>query len=164
MEVPKLYQFTLLIVIVGMLLGVGILALDKFGTAAKDSTAVTYETVAVASGSGSTANDDVTAVSFFGNMSVNSTDNVINIGNGVADVRVNWTTAGLLDVHSANFSDGNYNVSYTYLADTNAFTATSNTVTELSTIASTWLGLIITIAVLAIIITLVVRSFAFKGR
>jgi len=80
MEVGGLYQFVLLLVLVGMILGVGILVLDKF--------------------SGSS---------------------------GV-------TTA--------------------------AQTALNATRTELGTIATTWLGLIVTIAILAIILTLVIRSFA----
>lgn len=82
MEVGELYQFILLIVLVGMILGVGILAIDKFST----STGVTSA----------------------------------------------------------------------------ASTALNNTRTELGNIASNWLGLIVTIAVLAIIITLVVRSFAMR--
>ena len=83
MEVGQLYQFVLLIVLVGMLLGVGILTLDKFSAAS-----------------------------------------------GV-------TSAAQL--------------------------ALNNTRSELGTIASTWLGLIVTIAVLAIILVLVIRSFA-RGR
>lgn len=84
MEIGQLYQFVLLIVLVGMLLGVGILTLDKF---------------AAASG--------VTAA---------------------------------------------------------AGTALNATRSELGTIASTWLGLIIVIAVLAIILTLVIRSFGMGRR
>jgi hypothetical protein len=84
MEIGSLYQFVLLIVLVGMLLGVGILAIDKFSSSS-----------------------------------------------GVTGA---------------------------------ASTALNNTRTELGNIASTWLGLIVTIAVLAIIITLVIRSFAFKQR
>lgn len=84
MEVGQLYNFVLLIVLVGMLLGVGILALDKFS-----------------------ASTGVTAA---------------------------------------------------------AQTSLNNTRTALGTISSTWLSLIITIAVLAIIIGLVVAGFAMAGR
>lgn len=84
MEVGALYQFVLLIVLVGMLLGVGILTIDKFSASSGVTTA--------------------------------------------------------------------------------AQTALNNTRTELGTIASTWLGLIITIAVLAIILVLVIRSFGGAGR
>ena len=80
MEVGGLYQFVLLLVLVGMIIGVGVLVLDKFSTS---------------SGVTSTAS-----------------------------------------------------------------TALNNTRAEIATIASTWLGLIVTIAVLAIILTLVIRSFA----
>ena len=83
MEVGQLYQFVLLIVLIGMLLGVGILVLDKFA-----------------------ASTGVTAA---------------------------------------------------------AQEALNSTRDELGTIATTWLGLIITIAVLAIILVLVIRSFS-QGR
>ena len=82
MEVNDLYQFVLLIVLVGMILGVGILVLDKFAGA----TGVT----------------------------------------------------------------------------TDAATALNNTRDALADIATSWLGLIITIAVLAIILTMVIRSFVIQ--
>ncbi len=80
MEIGGLYQFVLLLVLVGMILGVGILVLDKFAS----STGVTAA----------------------------------------------------------------------------AATALNNTRAEIATISSTWLGLIVTVAILAIILTLVIRSFA----
>ena len=84
MEVGGLYQFVLLIVLVGMLIGVGVLALDKFAS----STGVT----------------------------------------------------------------------------TAAQTAINGTRAEISAIATNWLGLIVTIAVLAIIITLVIRGFGGSAQ
>lgn len=84
MEVKNLYSFVLLVVLVGMLIGVGVLTLDKFSSA----TGVTAAAQ--------------TAI------------------NGARD--------------------------------------------EVSTIATTWLGIIVTIAVLAIILTLVVGSFAGNRR
>ena len=82
MELNDLYQFVLLIVLVGMILGVGLLVLAKFS-----------------------ASSSVT---------------------GTAE------------------------------------TALNNTITALAEIASSWLGLIITIAILALILTLVVRSFVIR--
>lgn len=84
MEVAGLYQFVLLLVLVGMILGVGILVLDKF-----------------AQTSGVTA------------------------------------TAAL---------------------------ALNNTRDAMTPIASTWLPLIVTVAALAIVLTLVIRSFSINGR
>jgi len=79
MEISQLYSFVLLIVLVGMILGVGVLVLDKFQEA-------------------------------------------------------NTTSAA-------------------------ANTSLAGTVSALSPIASTWIPLIITVAVLAIILVLVIRSF-----
>lgn len=45
-----------------------------------------------------------------------------------------------------------------------ASTAINNTRDALTPIAATWLPLIVTVAVLAIILTLVIRSFAGQGR
>lgn len=84
MDVSDLYQFVLLVVLIGMLLGVGIVVLDNFQSA----TGVT-------------------------------------------------STAG---------------------------TAINNTRDALTPIASTWLPLIVTVAVLAIILTLVIKSFAGGRR
>jgi hypothetical protein len=83
MEIGNLYQLVLMLVLVGMILGVGILTLDKFA-----------------------ATSGITAAS-----------------------------AAVL----------------------------GNTTAALSPIASSWLPLIVTVAVLAIILTLVLRSFAFSG-
>lgn len=84
MEVGDLYQFVLLLVLIGMILGVGILVLDKFA-----------------------ASSGVTAT---------------------------------------------------------AQTAINATRDAITPIASTWLPLIVTVAVLAIILTLVIRSFAGQRR
>jgi MFS superfamily sulfate permease-like transporter len=84
MEIGELYQFVLLLVLIGMILGVGVLVLDKFGSA--------------------------TGVSNASSIAINATRDAI------------------------------------------------------TPIATTWLPLIVTVAVLAIILTLVIRSFAMKNR
>jgi hypothetical protein len=84
MELGDLYQFVLLLVLIGMILGVGILVLDNF-----------------ASSSG-----------------------------------VSATAAG----------------------------AINDTRDAMTPIASTWLPLIVTVAVLAIVLTLVIRAFSNQGR
>ena len=84
MEIGALYNFILLIVLCGMILGVGIIVLDKFSTSA-----------------------------------------------GISAT---------------------------------ASTAVNNTRTSLTPIASTWMPLIVTVAVLSIVLTLVIRSFGQQGR
>jgi len=84
MEIGQLYQFVLILVLVGMIVGVGILVLDKFST----STGVT----------------------------------------------------------------------------TTAQTALNSTRDAVSSVATDWLPLIVIIAVMAIVLGLVIRSFVGKGR
>lgn len=84
MEVGGLYQFVLLVILIGMLIGVGVLVLDNFAA----STGVTVK----------------------------------------------------------------------------AATAINATRDALSPIATTWLPLIVTVAVLAIVLTLVIKSFGGEGR
>jgi len=84
MEVGDLYQFVLLLVLVGMILGVGLITLSKF--------------------------EQTSGVSATASQALNDTQ------------------------------------------------------TALGDISSSWLSLIVTVAVLAIILTLVIRSFAVRGR
>ena len=82
MEVGELYQFVLMIILVGMIIGVGILVLDKFSAASGVTTA--------------------------------------------------------------------------------AATAINGTRDAISPIGTTWMPLVVTVAVLAIVLTLVIRSFAVR--
>jgi len=84
MELKDLYNFVLLIVLVGMIIGVGVLTLDKFST----STGVSAT----------------------------------------------------------------------------ASTAINNTRAEIANISTNWIGLIVTVSILAIILTLVIRSFGAGAR
>ena len=70
MELNKLNGFVLLIVLVGMILGVGVLIMDQFGTATKDSTSVVNESVAFIAAAGATTNDDVLTMVEISNQSV----------------------------------------------------------------------------------------------
>ena len=84
MEIGQLYQFVLMLVMIGMILGVGVLVLDNFRST---------------SGITATAN-----------------------------------------------------------------TSINDTIKALTPIASTWLPLIVTVSILAIILTVVIRSFSFRPR
>lgn len=158
MEFEQLQGFILLLVLLGMILGVGVLILDKFGIAVKDSTTITNEAVTITSGAGQLANDDVTSMSFFGNETINSSFTGIDF-----DEEINWTTAGVIAVNGT-FTDGAYNASYVYDADSTSTTTLAATTTAVAAISTTWLGLIVTIAILAIILTLVIRSFGGQKR
>lgn len=156
MDIKILRNFITMLVLIGMVLGVGVLTLDKFGTATKDSTTITHEVISIASGVGATANDDVTSVSFFGNSTYN-TDIDFVIGTDV-----NWTTAGAITARATNFTDGDYNISYLYDKDSKTTTSMGSVVSAITPLSTTWLPLIVTIAALAIILTMVVASFGRK--
>ena len=157
MEVKNLYPFVLIVILVGMVLGVGILVLENFGAAVKDSTDVVNESnTFIGAGVSTTTNDDVTAMTEISNGTVTCT--TFNTAIACA----NWTKPGVMSLSHTTFTDwtANYNVSYTYDADTDAYTASADTVTAMAAISTTWLPLIVTIAILAIILVLVVRSFS----
>ena len=146
----------LMFVLVGMILGVGILILDNFGVAVKDSTTITNETVTFTAGAGTLANDDVSAITLISNAT--RTCSTFNSASWCA----NWTTAGAITINVSTFVDltGNYNVTYVYDADSTSTDAMTSTTTALTAISSTWLALIITIVMLSIVLALVIRSFA----
>ena len=157
MEIKQLYPFALLVVIVSMVIGAGVLALDKFGVSVKEEATVVNESITIAGGTGTTSYDDLLSVTFFGNNS-DSTG-----GTYVLDSDVNWTAAGVITTH-ANFSGTEHNISYTFDADTPSTTAIFAGRTEVGNIASNWLGLIVTIAILSIIIVLIVTGFGKQTR
>ena len=98
------------------------------------------------------ANDDVTAFSIF----ENATSVFIN-GNITESKIVNFTSEGVLRV-SQIITDGVYNATYTYDADTSATTAVIGVHQGLDDFV-TWIPIIIIILSAAIILGLVMRSF-----
>jgi len=159
MEVKQLYPFALLVLLVAMIIGAGVLALDKFGNAAKVSTVVDNETVTMASNTGTTTNDDVTALTYVVNAS--NADVFIN-GNDTATTVINISTAGVITASIGGAES--WNVTYTYDADSAATTSIFAGRTEVSNVSTNWLGLIVTIAILSIIIVLIVTGFGKQAR
>lgn len=153
MEVKHLSAFVLMIVITGMILGVGVLVMNSFSTGIMDSESVINETIAMTSQTGQTANTNVTSLTFFGNG--NETFTI------PTDVNVSYP--GIITGNST-IADGDYNASYSYKQSTRSSVTIDNVVDSLAPIATTWFGLIITISILGIILTLVIRSFVGKDR
>lgn len=153
METKTLYPFILMMVLVGMLLGVGILTLDKFGQATRDSTTVTSESIAIAGDAGTTTYNNVTSVTFFGNV----TQNVSTTGGAV-----NVTSTGV--VSTAGYDNGTYAISYVYDASSVTTGSVGSTSTAISGIGANWLPLIVTIVALAIILGIVMSNFGGRRR
>ena len=161
--IEKLYSFVLLIVLVGMIIGVGILTLDKLSSATfykgesyNDTVAITINT---------TVNLD------FGNIT-----NVRAVWNGSSIFPSNCYTINTTDGHfiwynqTTNLDGGiegcdpdvstNFYAIYDYRNyHTATRDATASVSKEVANIATDWLGLIVTVFILSIILFFVVRSF-----
>ena len=159
MEIKQLQGFVLLIVLVGMILGVGILTLDKFGEAVKNDVTVINETIAVSSLTATTANNDVTAI----NSIYNQTLEVVVMTTGTGENNFTFSTGGTL-LFNGSIPNGDYLITYVYDADSAATTGLTNTASAMAPIATTWLPLIVTVGALAIVLGLVIASFSASNR
>ena len=159
MEVQQLYGFTLLILLVGMVLGVGVLVLDKFSTSVLDDTSGATTARFIYTNNYTTlTHNTVTASSY---ASYNGSGTAMTLEFDSAD---KWQATKVKLVSPTTSNGTAINVTYTYGADSEATDALQASRGELSTIATTWLGLVITIAILSIILLLVIRSFAGQKR
>ena len=157
MEVKQLYPVIMLFVMVGMVLGIGILTFDKFADAVKTPTTVN-DTVAMTAGVGAATYDELNSVTSAGN----STFLVTKFNEAGTDA-LNWTEAGVITMNTT--VDGNIWVVYNYDADSKTTTELDNVRDAAATISSSCMTLIITVVVLAIILTMVIGSFGnFGGR
>lgn len=164
MEVDKLAAFVIMIVAVGMIIGVGVLTLTKFGD-------VTYYTREGFNNSISpTGNNTHTALDF-GNISVSKVVNESSQATFSSDCYTLYTTNGTFWLHvlgnvTTCIWEGNaIDVVYDYKEYATATRdATNYAQAEIAKIASDWIGLIITIVALSIILFFVIRSFSGMGR
>jgi len=153
--ISGLYGFVLLIVMVGMIIGVGILVMDKFGGS-------TYY-------SGTDYNDTVTVANYtaqkldWGNVTFSS---IYANGTSVPSscYSINTTEGSFIYTNDTAVCDviqgDNFGVVYDYKNYATATRdATGSVVTEIAGIATDWIGLIITVAILAIILALVLVAF-----
>lgn len=161
MEINKLPSFVLLLILVGMLLGVGILTFGMFASADYKSRTVVNESVTwPAEGANvSLAHGNLTSLTSVINGSsdaVPSSNYTVYLSAGKITNLENssYCTAG--DTCYVNYVWNDYY--------TPATVSLNDASTASSAISSTWLSLIITIAVLAIIIGLVIAGFAMAGR
>ncbi len=158
MEIKYLQGFVLMLVFVGMLLGIGVLVIDKFGRATRDTVEITESGKNLSTGSALTLGQTYCL-------------SLVSLDNG--------TTTFSLDTNNLTFTDADScaisystvstcnnprcNITYKYGRVTSAATSMLNVNSAITPIASTWLTLIVTVAVLSIILGLVISSFAGGG-
>lgn len=155
MEIKDLVPIVLLFLFMGMLLGVGVLTIDKFGRATRTTTTVidTNNNLSVAGSVDFTDEYCLTIVS------IDNTTNTFEVNY----YNATWTDAdGCIMSHSAisGCRSPTCNITYTYGATTATATAMINTNTAITPIASTWLALLVTVVILAIILGIVITSFS----
>lgn len=158
METKELLGIVLLLVMVGMILGVGVLVLDKFGTATQTETAVAHENITVAASAATLTYHDIVSIDWIANGTQNKTT-----GFNIVGSQVNFTARGIV-VQAANWSDVWYEITYAYDKNESSTDTLTDTRAAITPISSTWMSLIVTIVILSIILTLVIRSFSFGGR
>ena len=152
MEAKQLVPVVLVLVMVGMILGVGVLVQDKFGEAVRDETVVTNESVTLSASAFVTVNSPLLAVASIENATAKF----------VYPTHLNFSSDGKVNVTALNGSTGVYDITYTYDAPSSATHTAANITSSVAPIATTWIPLIVTIAALAIILTLVITAFAQK--
>lgn len=158
MEYQKIPSMVLLLVSVALIVGVGVLLFDKFSDATKTSTAATDENVVISSTLGTLTNDELVSNS---NVGIgNATISCFLLDNPACG-NVTSYELGTIDLN-ASFQDGTYKANYSYYADSKASLTSDAAGTGIGDIADTWMSLIVTILVMAIIIGMVVYSFNNK--
>ena len=153
-DMNSLWTLVMVLFLSGLLLGVGILTLEKFGDTVEESATITDEQVTIASNTGQLAHWDITGISEFYNTTNESQSHTLT--------SANFTYNGAVTVASVN--DGVWNTTYTYDKDTNATQTMDNSISALIPVASDWMPLIVTVAVLSIVLGLVLSSFAMRPR
>ena len=158
METKDLPSLILILFMSAMILGVGILTLGKFGNTVREPFQVVDEQVTLTAGVGQLAYVDI--------LSVDSTlRNATAYGdNYTITIPSNLTTLGVLTLTDAAGKDGVWNFTYSYDKDSNASVSTNYVVRALNPIASDWMPLIVTVAVLGIILGLVMVAFETSGK
>lgn len=159
MEVKDIVPFVLLIVLCGMLLGTGIMVIDRFSRNVRDTTTLTDSGVNLSVSGTKTLSKTYC-------LSIVSIDNVTSTW-GLTTYNVSLsspdTCVMTYSAIAACSKAPKCNVTFTYGASNAAVVATTNTVSAISPIATTWIGLIVTVAILSIILGLVINSFV-PGR
>ena len=182
MELKQLQGMVLLIVLVGMILGVGILTLDKFGVAAREDSSVYNDTFSIATkriaatgnmtedGSIALVHDYVKSVSSATLYNPNGTAYTLTEGTdftvpkGTDNPYIVFKDTVAFTGASEGLTTNITEINYIYKDATATTTVMSNTVDAMTPIASTWLPLIVTVAALAIVLGLVIASFARSRR
>lgn len=156
MELQDLRNGVILFVLVGMLLGLGITLLGNVGDAGSKVETVTNESIVIPAING-TRN--------LAHTYITSTFRLTNYSDGTSVSFTNYTvsTNGTIQIWDNTTYCKTGSTCYAYYTYTNYDTESRTAVvavnSAISTIATSWMGLIILVVVMSILIALVVKSF-----
>ena len=151
------------LILVGLLVGVGVLVQDKFADQTRDSLTLINESFTVPAINGTFTLDkgeNVTGLTSIYNTNGSvfaTTEYSIDLTTGVVTVTSNSTPC----ITASTDCVATYGYYEYYTESGTALRASRDAVGDVS---NTWLSLIVTLIALTIIIGLVLRGFAFKGR
>lgn len=161
MELNNLAPFVLMVVLVGMVLGVGILTFEKTKLAVPNTGNIVNDSFnPLANTSVALSHGNISAFT----QVINDSQDVISAASYTVD-----STAGTINFTENHTGCGTGGdtcyATYTYKEySTVTATALDSVSSEVSGISSNWLGLVVTVLVLAIILGLVIRSFGSARR
>lgn len=157
MKFSDLPNFVILLGAVGILLGLFLIFSDELGDAARTNTFTEDEAVTFTAGNGTVTNTPLYSISSIINTSSGA---YYNLG------LVTSTTAGVITLENGSFNSAGSDilVNYTYRAISDATTSLNNSIAALGTISNTWLGLVITVAVLIMILAFMIRGLAGRAE
>ena len=166
MELNQLPNFVIIFVAIGMLLGVGILVFDSFGTASKVLSGVENDSTTFTKWNTTYSLDHGNLTAFYS----------LKNASGVVIAPDNYTvdlTAGTIRLinysaypgteNATAYEGGKLNATYDYYNyDTQTSDVMDNAVRAASPISSTWMPLIVTVIILALVLAIVIRSFSTR--
>jgi len=160
MEIENLAPIILTLVLVGLVVGVGVLTLDKFGTATKELRTTTSESITIPAQNAivTLANGNLTKVTSIVNSTgttLSSANYSINLVTGAINNTDNVSSCGTGDTCLVTYSWTDYNTK------TNAAVGAAGA--AVGDVSNTWMSLIVTLLALSLILGLMVTSFVM-GR
>lgn len=150
-ETKNLPGFILTLILLGMIIGVGLIVLINFGDSARTTTTQVNNSITLLRNQWVSLTYD--ELSSFTSLK-NSTSYTIPAANYTVD-----TTNGRIMLLAQKWNNTAAKATYGYYVDSTTTTAMDNISSAVTPIATTWIALIVTVFVLAIILGLVITSF-----
>ena len=163
MDFKKAPAIIILLILLGMVVGVGVITLDKFRTSVRELTTVTNESFTVPAINGSITlakGENATALTTI----LNSNGSIYGSGNYTFSA-VDGTVTFLTNTTPCQTAETDCVATYTYYEyQTDSGTAAGSGRDAVADVSNTWMALIVTIIVLAIIVGMVIVGFAGRKR